>query len=101
MAMRHVRAMALVAGLACLAAASHAADFELVETPSIADVPMSKLKPGTIAFADRPGEDLIDPAVGFMRYEDWATARPVHRQFLSLYPGYSEPNVDVLVDGVR
>ena len=45
--------------------------------------------------------DLVDPAVGFISYEVWAKARPVHRQFLSLYPGYTEPNVDVIVDGTK
>ena len=52
-------------------------------------------------FSDKPGDDLVDPAVGFIRYEDWAKARPVHQQFLSLYPGYAEPNVDIIVDGTR
>ena len=59
------------------------------------------MKPKTIVFADRPSEQLIDASTGFMRYEDWARAQPVQKKFLSLYPGYSEPNEDVIVDGVK
>ena len=53
------------------------------------------------SFADRPGEDLVDPAVGFIQYQIWAKARPVHRRFLSLYPGYTEPNTDLIIDGTK
>jgi hypothetical protein len=99
--MRRLAVVALLVGLVFVAIPTLAAEFELAETTSIADIPLAKLKPGTIAFSDRPGEELVDPAAGFIRYEDWATARPLHRQFLSLYPGYSEPNMDIIVDGVR
>jgi len=60
-----------------------------------------QLKPKTIVFADRPPENLTDPGTGFMRYEEWAKARPLEQQFLSLYPGYTEPNTDIVVDGVQ
>jgi len=36
-----------------------------------------------------------------MRYQDWAKARPLEQQFLGLYPGYSEPDTDLVVDGVK
>src|SRR6202047_1666412 len=36
-----------------------------------------------------------------MRYEDGEKARPLEQQFLSLYPGYREPNTDIVVDGVK
>ena len=67
----------------------------------ITESPVAQLKPRSIVFSDQPGDDLVDPAVGFIRYEDWAKARPVQQQFLSLYPGYTEPNVDIIVDGTR
>jgi len=101
MKLRLLAAAAMLAGLTALSAASLADDFELVEVPSVTEFPIAQLKAKSIVFADRPGDDLVDPAVGFIRYEDWANARPNHRQFLSLYPGYSEPNVDLVVDGVR
>jgi len=101
MAMRVSAAAALAAGLTVLAAGAVAAEFALTEVPSVTEVPIAQLKAGAIAFSDQPGDGLIDPAIGFIRYEDWGNARPNHRQFLSLYPGYTEPNVDYIVDGVR
>jgi hypothetical protein len=98
---RALRIAAIVAGLAAWSTAGFAQEFELVETPSVTQAPIAQLKPRSIIFSDRPGADLVDQAVGFVRYEDWAKARPVQRQFLSLYPGYEEPNTEIIVDGVR
>jgi hypothetical protein len=98
--MRVLRVIVLAAALAVPAAAA-AADFEIVEATALTEVPVEKIKPKTIVFADRPGDDLVDPAVGFISYQAWAKARPTHRRFLSLYPGYAEPNTDIIVDGVR
>ena len=94
-------AVALLAGLVAVAGTSAAQEFELTEVPSIAEAPVAQLKPRSIIFSDHLGAELIDPAVGFIRFSDWANARPVHRQFLSLYPGYTEPNVEVIVDGQK
>jgi hypothetical protein len=94
-------AVALLAGLASFAVGAAAQDFQIVETPSVTKQPVAELKPRSIAFADKPGDDLVDPAVGFMSFEVWGKARPVEQQFLSLYPGYSEPNVETIVDGTR
>ena len=35
------------------------------------------------------------------RFEDWAQAKPIQKQFLSPYPSYVEPMVELTVDGVR
>jgi hypothetical protein len=78
-----------------------AQEFRLEEAASLAGLPIGQLKPKTIAFADRPTENLVDPGTGFMRYEDWAKARPLEQQFLGLYPGYREPNADIIVDGAK
>jgi hypothetical protein len=94
-------AVALLAGLTAFSAVAAAQDFEIVETPAVAQAPVDQLKPRTILFSDKPGDDLVDPAVGFMRFEDWAKVRPVQQQLLSLYPGYAEPSVEQIVDGVR
>jgi len=83
------------------AADAEAQEFRLEEVASLADLPIGQLKPNSIAFADRPPENLVDPGTGFMRYEDWAKGRPLEQQFLSLYPGYREPNADIVVDGVK
>ena len=44
----------------------------------------------------QPGDDLVDPAIGFISFETWAKARPIQQQFLSLNPGYSEPNIEII-----
>ncbi len=62
---------------------------------------VEQLKPRTIKFVDRPSEELIDPDAGLIRFEDWAQARPVEKQFLSPFPSYVEPTVEITVDGVR
>jgi hypothetical protein len=100
-AMPALRLIALLAGLACLAPGVSAAEFQLEEASFNAEGEPVELKPGTIAFSDRPGEGLIDASTGFITYEQWAKARPLHRQFLSLYPGYSEPNTHFIINGVR
>jgi hypothetical protein len=76
-------------------------EFRLEEVASLADLPVGQLKPKSIALADRPAENLLDPGTGFMRYEDWARARPLEQQFLSLYPGYAEPNTEIVIDGAK
>jgi hypothetical protein len=101
MKLRVLAAAAVLAGVTALSTPSPADDFELVEVPSVTEFPLAQLKAKSIVFADHPGDDLVDKAVGFIRYEDWANARPNHRQFLSLYPGYAEPNVDLVINGVR
>jgi hypothetical protein len=76
-------------------------EFRVEDVGALGDLPIGQLKPKTVAFADRPPEKLIDPGTGFMRYEDWAKARPLEQQFLGLYPGYAEPNADIVVDGAK
>jgi hypothetical protein len=83
------------------AADSKSQDFRVEDVAALADLPVGQLKAKTIVFADRPPDDLVDPGTGFMRYEDWAKGRPLEQQFLSLYPGYAEPNTDIVVDGVK
>jgi|tagenome__1003787_1003787.scaffolds.fasta_scaffold20965779_2 hypothetical protein len=76
-------------------------DFVIEETSSPAGLAPQQLKPKTIAFIDRPTEELIDPDAGLIRFEDWAQTRPLEKQFLTPYPSYAEPTVEVTVDGVR
>ena len=96
---------ALLLGLAALAAGegTHAGaqEFRIEEAASPAELAVDRLKPRTIAFIDRPSEELIDPDTGLIRFEDWAQARPLEKQFLTPFPSYLEPTVEVTVDGVR
>jgi hypothetical protein len=86
-----------------LAATTHAAapEFRVEEVTSPAALAVDQIKPKTILFMDHPSEELIDPDAGLIKFEDWAAARPLEKQFLTPYPSYVEPNVEITVDGVR
>jgi hypothetical protein len=88
----------LVVGLASLPAVANAQEFQLQEQPSLAAPPVTELKPKTIVFADQPGAKGEDV---FISYEDWAKVRPLQQQLLTLYPGYAEPNAEIVVDGTK
>ena len=101
--MRRMKPAALVLGLAAFTVACgtqvHAQDFGIAEVSSAAGLAVSQLKPKTIAFLDRPTKELIDPDAGLIRFEDWAQAKPIEKQFLSPFPSYLEPYSEVTVDG--
>jgi hypothetical protein len=91
-----------LAGYVAAAAAQNASrEFVIEEASSTAALAPAQLKPNTIAFLDHPSEELIDPDAGLIRFEDWAQARPLEKQFLTPFPSYNEPTVEVTVDGVR
>jgi hypothetical protein len=91
---------ALVCGLALASADAHA-QFQIEDVPSLDGLPVTQLKPKTIVFSDRGSDEIAEAGGIFMRYEDWAKTKPVQQQFLSLYPGYTEPNTDVIIDGTK
>src|ERR1700681_2979385 len=103
--MRSLMTVALLLSVGALAAAAHAQtrlpELRIEEVTSPAGLAVEQLKPKTIAFIDRPSEELIDPDAGLIRFEDWAQARPVEKQFLTPFPSYLEPTVEATVDGVR
>ena len=82
-------------------AQANAQEFRIAEVTSPAGLDVDQLKPQAIAFIDRPSEELIDPDAGLIRFEDWAQTRPIEKQFLSPFPSYLEPTVEITVDGVR
>jgi hypothetical protein len=94
------RTIALLVVLLACAAAAAADDFAIEEVTSLGAAGIDQLKPRVIAFTDHRKGDLADPVTGLIRFEDWARVRPVQKQFLSLYPAYVEPIVDVTVEGV-
>jgi len=100
--MERSRAFAPLVVLAvCIAAGSIARgeEFRIAEVRSLgADA--SALQPRTIAFADHHDEPLADPATGLIRFEDWARAMPIQKQFLSLYPSFIEPMIDLTENGI-
>ncbi len=93
-----LRAMALAAALTVSPAGAQ--EFRLEEVPSVTAVDPASLKTGTIAFSDHRTDELADSATGLMPFAEWSRARPVQKQFLSLYPNYSEPTINVVVNGI-
>jgi hypothetical protein len=95
-------AVLVLAGLIAFpSAGAGAQEFKIEDVTSVANLAVEQLRPKSIAFMDRPGDEVVDPDVGLIRFEDWAQAKPIQKQFLSPYPSYVEPNVEVTVDGVR
>lgn len=92
----------MIIPMAALAVASYAQaqEAKISEVASVADVNVAQLKPNAIIFSDHRKDELVDPATGLIRFEDWARAYPLQKQMLSLYPGYSEPKVNANVDGM-
>jgi len=84
-----LRAVVLIAALTA-AWPVLAQGYRIEEFPNVRTVDIGQLKPKTIAFSDHHKDELADPASGLMRFEDWARERPQQKQFLSLYPGFSE-----------
>src|SRR5262245_38378807 len=101
--MHRLKPVVPLAALAILAAASaaHAQEFRIDDVTSVAALAVDQLKPKVIKFIDRPSEELIDPDAGLIRFEDWAQARPIEKQYLTPFPSYVEPHVEVTVEGVR
>ena len=82
---------AVTAATAVIAAPVVRGEFQIEEVGSLAAFGGMQLKPSTIAFADHSNDESTDSATGLIRFEDWTRARPVQKQFLSLYPGSIEP----------
>jgi hypothetical protein len=76
-------------------------EFRVEEVASATALAPAQLKPATIAFADFGTNTLTDPATGLMPFEDWARARPIQQEFLTLFPGYVEPTIEVTVNGLK
>jgi hypothetical protein len=91
----------LGAGLAIAYAEPAAPQFKVDDAASADATPVAQLKPATIVFSDRSNDAKADAGEIFMPYDDWAKAKPLQQQALSLYPGYTEPNEDVTIDGAK
>jgi hypothetical protein len=95
--MRH--SIALLFGLAATSAAVAAGqEFQVVRVTSVPGFAVDQLKPYTIIFNDQRTDDTASN--GFIRFDDWSRLKPIQRQYLSLYPTYTEPTVHKVIDGV-
>ena len=76
-----------------------AAEFRIADVASLSAA-RDQIKPNTIAFTDQVDISPGSPASQLMTFDDWGRTNPAQKQFLSLYPGYAEPTVNVVIDGV-
>ena len=82
----------LVALIGSLSAATAQA-FRIEDVASARNTNVGELKPGTIAFSDKPADAAADANLDMVRFDDWARKHPNEKKFLALYPSYSEPTV--------
>lgn len=92
-------ALAALAAFAPTAMPAAAQEFRIEDVAEITALNSASLKPYTIAFSDRLGNDLTDAKSGLIRFADWGKARPLQKEFLSLYPGYEEPTITYTAGG--
>ena len=98
MMMRHMTAFAFV--LAASVAGAGAQEFQIVKVASVAGSTVDSLKPKTIVFNDHRVDETSDKGA-FIRYEEWTRTKPLERQFLSLFPKFSEGMIHRVVDGSK
>jgi hypothetical protein len=90
---------ALLVFAATVAFAS-AQDFQIVKVSSLAGAAVDQLKPKTIFFNDHREDEKTDKGA-FVHFEEWARTKPIQRQFLSLFPSFTEGTVHKIIDGTR
>jgi hypothetical protein len=98
MLMRHMTAIAFV--LAASVAGASAQEFQIVKVASVAGSAVDNLKPKTIFFNDHRIDETSDKGA-FIRFDEWSRTKPLQRQFLSLFPAFSEGTIHRIVDGSK
>lgn len=93
-------ALISIAALAAAISTARAQELKLEEVGSIAVAGPAQIKPNTVVFNDHRRDEMVDPETGLIRFEDWERAQPIQKQYLSLYPSYSEPKINVTIDGI-
>jgi hypothetical protein len=97
-AMRHTTAVlfALVTSIA----GANAQEFQIVKVASVAGSAVGELKPKTIFFSDHRVDETSDKGA-FIRFDDWSRTKPGQKQFLSLFPSYTEGTIHKIIDGSK
>ena len=94
------RTIALLFGfMATTEVGAAAQEFQVVRVTSVPGYAIEQLKPNTIIFNDQRTDDTASN--GFIRFDDWSRLKPIQKQYLSLYPTYTEPTVHKEIDGVK
>ncbi len=96
--MRH--AAAFVIALAASVAGAQGQEFQIVNVTSVAGSAVDQLKPRTILYSDQRPDQKSDKGA-FTKFDEWSRAKPVQRQFLSLYPAFAEGMIHRIVDGSK
>jgi hypothetical protein len=94
------RTTAVLFTLAASAAGASAQDFQIVKVASVASSTVDQLKPKTIFFNDYRQDETTDKGA-FIRFDEWGRTKPIQKQFLSLFPSYSEGMIHRVIDGSK
>jgi len=89
--------IACLLALGVWATTAHAEHLTITELPSVENI--GAPRPHEIAFAELRTDEATNPT-GLVPFEEWAKAWPAQKQFLSPYPDYTEPTVNVVSDGL-
>lgn len=81
-------------------AVASAQGFQIVKVASVAGSALDQLKPKTIFFNDHRVDDKSDKGA-FIHFDEWARTKPIQRQFLSLFPSFTEGTIHKVIDGTR
>lgn len=81
-------------------ALASAEDFEIVKVASVAGAAVDQLKPKIIFFNDYRADDKTDKGA-FIHFDEWSRTKPIQKQFLSLFPSFTEGMVHKIIDGTR
>jgi hypothetical protein len=92
--------MVSVAALAATVSFAPAQELKLEEVGSLAAVRPAEIKPNMIAFNDHRRDEVVNSETGLIQFEDWERVQPIQKQYLSLYPNYSEPKINITIDGI-
>jgi hypothetical protein len=95
------RSFISLVALAVSVCAAQAQEFQVVKVPAVNAVPLDQLKPQTIIFNDYRDAEISEGTSGFIRFEDWARRMPAQKQFLSLFPNYTEGMTNKTVEGMQ
>jgi hypothetical protein len=94
------RAFLLLIVLLACGESANGEGFQIKDVPSSMILDARELAAKTIAFSDNTTTVAADAKNGLTRFEDWASAKPVQKRFLSLFPSYVEPTINVTVQGM-
>jgi hypothetical protein len=91
---------ATLLAIATTVAFASAEDFQIVKVASVAGSGVDQLKPKTIFFNDHRLDEKTDKGA-FIHFDEWVRTKPLQRQFLNLFPNFSEGTVHKVIDGTR